>query len=101
MSGSPRASYSTTMKLLNNIDPLKSNTGTQYYGPSDPETPGRDGGSVYELSTDGLTQENEEKSRRFECVSCMYYEPGRVYCTYIHTPISILFVCPQTLDNRR
>jgi hypothetical protein len=31
----------------------------------------------------------------------MYYDPERTYCTYIHAPVDILFVCPQVLDNRR
>lgn len=89
------------MSLLNNIDPLKSDTGTGYYGPSDPERPGQDGDSVYDLGIGGLTQQKEEKPQRFKCTSCMYYDPGRVYCTYIHAPVDILFACPQTLDTRR
>jgi len=31
----------------------------------------------------------------------MYYDPERTYCTYIHAPVDILFVCPLVLDNRR
>lgn len=31
----------------------------------------------------------------------MYYDPERAYCSYIHAPVDILFVCPQILDKRR
>ncbi len=89
------------MSIPNDIDPLKSKTGTQYYGSLDPEMPGKDGGCVYDPASEELTQQKGEIPRRFECASCMYYDPGRVYCTYIHTPIPILFVCPKDLDNRR
>jgi hypothetical protein len=44
---------------------------------------------------------NEGKTQRWKCTSCMYYDPERTYCTYIHAPVNILFTCPQVLDRRR
>ncbi|MBA7473260.1 hypothetical protein ES707_08595 [subsurface metagenome] len=84
------------MSLHNNIDPLKRNTGAQYL-----QAPERDRDTVSDAAAAGLTLERKRKPQRSECASCMYYDPERAYCTYIHAPVDILFVCPQVLNNRR
>ena len=89
------------MSLPNNIDPLKSNPGTRYPGPSETKTPDRSRCAATDAGTGGLTQQRERKPQRCECAPCMYYDPERTYCTYIHAPVDILFVCPLVLDNRR
>jgi hypothetical protein len=60
-----------------------------------PETPDRDGGLAAVMQQSGTKQE------QWGCASCTHYDPECAYCTYIHTPIAILFVCPQTLDNHK
>ncbi|HOI12296.1 MAG TPA: hypothetical protein PLG75_00470 [Methanoculleus sp.] len=77
------------MNLQKGVDLQEKDTGI----PS-PETPGRDGGLA------AVMQQNRTKLERWRCDSCTYYDPERAYCTHIHTPIAILFVCPQTLDSR-
>ncbi len=57
--------------------------------------PGRDGRAVKPGWQDG------ERPVQWGCTSCMHYDSGCAYCTYIHTPVSILFVCPQVLESRR
>ncbi|WP_214021723.1 hypothetical protein [Methanoculleus sp.] len=84
------------MRSPHDSDPLKSNTGTQYLRARER---GRDTGS--DAATAGLTLEGERRPQRSECASCMYYDPERAYCSYIHAPVDILFVCPQILDKRR
>ncbi|MDV2482821.1 hypothetical protein F8E02_12645 [Methanoculleus sp. Wushi-C6] len=46
-------------------------------------------------------QQDRTKAERWGCASCSCYDPGCAYCTYIHTPVAILFACPQVLDHRR
>ncbi|MCK9308068.1 MAG: hypothetical protein M0P17_11135 [Methanoculleus sp.] len=48
-----------------------------------------------------MRQRDQGKPEQWGCTSCRYYDPECTYCTYISTPVSILFICPQTLDNRR
>lgn len=45
--------------------------------------------------------QNREKQGRWGCASCPHYDPGCACCTYIHTPVSILFACPRALASRR
>jgi len=44
---------------------------------------------------------DRERPQRGACATCMYYDPRRAYCNYIHAPVDILFACPQILDMRR
>lgn len=78
------------MSLQKGVDLPEKDTGTH-----SPETPDRDGGPATVIQQSGTKQE------QWRCASCSYYDPECAYCTYIHTPITILFVCPQTLDNRK
>lgn len=59
-----------------------------------PATPDGDKSHVAVMQLDGT------KPEQWGCSSCRYYDAECTYCTYIHTPIAILFACPQTLDNR-
>lgn len=47
-----------------------------------------------------VMQLSEAKPERWGCPSCRYYDSECICCTYIYTPIAILFACPQTLDDR-
>lgn len=82
------------MNPHNNIDPLKSNTGAQCL-----EAPDRDRNTVSDAAAGGLTLGKGRRPQRSACASCMYYDPARTYCSYIHAPVDILFVCPQVLNN--
>ncbi len=84
------------MNLQDNINPLKSNTSAQHL-----DAPDRGRCTAGDIATSGLILRKERKPRQCECTSCMYYDPERTYCNYIHAPVDILFVCPQVLDNRR
>lgn len=84
------------MRSPGDSDPLKSNPGAQY-----PEVQERGMHTLHDPETGGLLLQNEKKLQRWGCASCMYYDPGCAYCTYIHAPVDILFVCPQVLDGRR
>jgi len=44
---------------------------------------------------------DRERPQRGACATCMYYDPRRAYCNYIHAPVDILFACPQILDMLR
>jgi hypothetical protein len=47
-----------------------------------------------------VMQRDGAKPERWGCPSCRYYDSECICCTYIYTPIAILFACPQTLDDR-
>jgi len=89
------------MNILDDTDPLKRNPGTQCPGSPDPEAPGQSRYAAGNAATTGGSMLNEGKTQRWKCTSCMYYDPERTYCTYIHAPVNILFTCPQVLDRRR
>lgn len=80
----------TTMSLPENAGLLERETGIR-----PPETSDRDGDPA------AVRQRDRGKPAQWGCTSCRYYDPECTYCTYISTPVSILFVCPQALDNRR
>jgi len=82
------------MNLQDNIDPLKSNTGAQLF-----KAPEGDSGTASDAAAGGLTLEKGRRPQRSSCTSCMYYDPERAYCSYIHAPVDILFVCPQILND--
>lgn len=88
------------MGLPNNFNQPKSPTGIQYPVPSDPDVPGRDEYTISDAAAHWSTRRKGDKPLRCECASCAYYEPERAYCTYIHTPVDILFMCPQILERR-
>ncbi len=100
MSGSREHSTVRRMRLPDNVNPLKSNTGIRCPKTPDPEALGRDRYTVSDAVISGLIRREEEKPQRCEYALCMYYDPERAYCTYIHAPADILFVCPQVLENR-
>jgi hypothetical protein len=82
------------MNPRNNIDPLKSNTDAQCL-----EAPERDRYTVSDAAAGGSALEKGRRPQQSACASCMYYDPARAYCSYIHAPVDILFVCPQALNN--
>lgn len=84
------------MRSPGDSDPLKSNPDVQY-----PEAGERRMDTLHDGATGGLLLQDEMKPQRWGCPSCMYYDPGCAYCTYIHAPVDVLFVCPQVLDRRR
>ncbi len=84
------------MRSPGDSDPLKSNPNAQY-----PEAQEREVYTLHDPETGSLLLQKERKPQRWGCASCMYYDPGCAYCTYIHAPVDILFVCPQVLDGRR
>lgn len=101
MSVSQVTSYECTMSSLINANPLTKNaTGILRLRIPDSEAPDWDRPTVIDAAAHWLTRRNEDKPLRYECASCAYYEPERSYCTYIHTPVDILFACPQILEKR-
>ncbi len=42
-----------------------------------------------------------KRPNRSGCALCAYYDPGRTYCLYVETPVTILFVCPWLLSLQR
>lgn len=84
------------MNPRNNIDPLKSNTCAQCL-----EAPDQDRYTVSDAAAGESALEKGRRPQRSACASCMYYDPARAYCSYIHAPVDILFICPQVLNNHR
>lgn len=88
------------MVFPDNVNQPESDSGTRYTITPDEEQSSKEEFMVNDAATRWLTQQGEENTLRYECASCTYHDPERAYCTYIHTPVAILFVCPQILDKR-
>lgn len=84
------------MRSPDDSDPVKSNPDAQY-----PEAQERDIYTLHDAEMGDSRLEREGKPQQWGCTSCMYYDPGCAYCSYIHAPVDVLFVCPQVLDRRR
>jgi|LFRM01.2.fsa_nt_gb hypothetical protein len=96
MFGCTIAPYNVDMSSLKDTSSLKSTTAEE-----DHDERVMESGSAYSHPTWELTQLDKKVDQQFGCTSCTYYDPKRTYCTYIHTPIEILFACPKDLKDRR